>query len=232
MSGGDRSAPVVEHGGDGGPLVPGECQVWLLRHSGTVADGRDIGRRERSDAVRAVLVELLRRYLPGDEPVVDRTCVRCGGPHGRPMVLVGGRPSTVRVSVAHSGAATVLAFSGSADIGVDVEVVRSTWDWAPLLDLAFSEAEQRQIEVAVRDGADGRVACYERWVAKEAVLKAMGVGLAGPLRDVDTTGGRHAAWNGWTMAALPLELPLVGALACAESPTRLHMLDGPDTVGR
>ena len=232
-----RAARIIEAVPDPPGLPPrGECHVWM--HQGHLSsspgsaaspaspEGRspeDARRPTPAGTMRLVLDELVRRYLPSADPVVDRTCGRCARRHGRPVVVVAGLRSALRVSVAHSGGTTVFAFSGSADVGIDVEVVRPGFDWQPMLDLVYSDAEQRQTE-AVADPAARRARYYERWVAKEAVLKAMGVGLAGPLNEVDTTGGRDTTWNGWSMMALPVELPLVGSLACAETLTGVHML--------
>lgn len=210
MSAGDEAR------GDSGPLATlarGECHAWVHRRAqeppGPGARGR------RTEALRLVLRDLARRYLPDGDLTVERTCARCGGPHGRPVVVVDGKPSPLRVSVAHAGDTTVFAFSGSADVGVDIEVVRPDFDWSAMVDIVFSDAERRQTESSSPDAAVRCVGYYERWVAKEAVLKAMGVGLAGPLKDVDTTGGRTSTWNGWSMAPLAVDVPLVGALACA-----------------
>lgn len=231
MTGGDRG-PAVRRASaiiDGVPQEhrlpsPDECHVWVHRRAGGAPAAG--ARTAYTGAMRLLLLELVTRYLPAADPTVDRTCARCEGPHGKPVVLVGGLPSSLRVSVAHAGEVTVFAFTDEADVGIDVELVRPAFDWTVMLDHVFSDAERRLTD-EVADPASRRVRYYERWVAKEAVLKAMGVGLNGPLQEVDTTGGRDATWNGWSMAALPLELPLVGAVACARPVgVRLFSLPG------
>lgn len=191
-------------------------------------EGGPGGRSARTTRLRHVLDDLVRLYLPGPEVAsVDRTCGRCGRQHGKPQVVVGGRPSPLRVSVAHSGGAALFAFAASTEVGVDVEEVRPDFDWSPVLHDVFSEAERRQTEATEPDPASRRRRYYERWVAKEAVLKAMGTGLDGPVKEVDTTGGPHTTWRGWAVQPLPLDPPLVGALACAERPAVVRLLTVP-----
>lgn len=197
--------------------------MWVLPDC-LSAPARPADRRERRQRLRRALDNLVQAYLATDNVSIDRTCARCGGPHGKPRVRVGGHPSLLRVSVAHSDDIALFAFSGQADIGVDVEVVRPGFDWSPLLDTVFSVAEQRETEASEPDASSRRRCYYERWVAKEAVLKAMGVGLAGPVIDVDTTGGPDTSWNGWAVRALPLGPDVVGALACAERPETIRLL--------
>lgn len=197
--------------------------MWVHR------DGADRNnQRARTARLRGVLGDLVAFYLPAGAVIsIDRTCGRCAGQHGKPRVVVDGRVSRLRLSVAHTSDVALFAFSGSAEVGIDVETVHPGFDWSLVLDDVFSEAEQRQTEATAPDLASRRQRHYERWVAKEAVLKAIGVGLAGPVKEVDTTGLPDATWNGWAVAALPLELPLVGALACGQRPGLVRLLTLP-----
>ncbi len=82
------------------------------------------------------------------------------------------------VNVAHSGALVVCGVALGRAIGVDVEVVRPTPD---LDEVARKICDP--IEYAAMPPSPGSPAWldafYRRWVAKEAALKARGVGLAG-----------------------------------------------------
>ena len=109
----------------------------------------------------------------GDGDVrTGRLCPGCGSDrHGAPWARHHGRP--VHVSLSRSGAHLLTAVSTTGPLGVDVEsvaAVASRWD--PALVLAPGE----------RAEADDDRAWH--WVAKEALLKAYGVGLARPMTSV------------------------------------------------
>lgn len=107
---------------------------------------------------------------------IDRTCADCGRPHGRPRVLRTGHD--VHVSVSHSGGFVGVALTEIAPVGIDVEAV--TADLDDLVDVACHPDERSAI-VTSRDFTTV-------WVRKEAVLKAMGVGLRRDPATVVVTG--------------------------------------------
>lgn len=101
-------------------------------------------------------------------------CVRCGGPHGKP-VLAGGLAGRLHFSLSHSGRAVAVA-AAHEPVGVDLEAVR------PLAaeDLAarfFGDDERRLVAGA----ADPPAAFVRLWTRKEALLKATGEGITGGL---------------------------------------------------
>jgi 4'-phosphopantetheinyl transferase len=65
-------------------------------------------------------------------------------------------------------------------VGVDIERCDAGMDTRPMLEAVFTQEECD----AVRAAADPLAAFYLRWVGKEAVLKAIGVGLAQDLRSI------------------------------------------------
>jgi 4'-phosphopantetheinyl transferase len=104
-------------------------------------------------------------------------CMRCGGPHGKP-VLAGDHAGRLHFSLSHSGLAVAVA-AGDAPVGVDLEEVRPR----AATDLAarfFSEDERRLVAGAADPGA----AFVRLWTRKEALLKATGEGITGGLASV------------------------------------------------
>jgi 4'-phosphopantetheinyl transferase len=80
--------------------------------------------RRRIVGARLLLRDLVTREVGAGRTIVLRQrCERCGGPHGRPMVEVDGRPGP-HVSISHAGALAVVAVAPSA-VGVDVEPERN-----------------------------------------------------------------------------------------------------------
>ncbi len=83
-----------------------------------------------------------------------------------------------RFSLAHGDGVALLAISHLRyDVGVDIEriVSESERPWRELLERICHPCEAREAIAEAR--AIGSRAFYQRWVGKEAVLKALGVGL-------------------------------------------------------
>jgi 4'-phosphopantetheinyl transferase len=126
-------------------------------------------------ATRAILGAAL-----GEAPhdiAFGRRCVHCGDPdHGKPVV--DGAPS---FSLSHSGAVGVLALS-PANVGVDVETVRPRARLDRLARRVLDDAAFA--EWGTQPDAERLTAFLRAWTAKEAYLKAVGLGLVRPLRTV------------------------------------------------
>lgn len=112
-------------------------------------------------------------HLTGADPVsvrLDRTCSDCGKPHGKPST------PGAELSVSHSGDWIVVATTGSASVGVDVEQIRETHDTEALAKYVLADAE-----LGSRVQGDG---FFTIWARKEAVTKATGDGIRVPFREV------------------------------------------------
>jgi 4'-phosphopantetheinyl transferase len=138
---------------------------------------------------------------------------------GKPLVRNG--PS---FSISHSGGVALIGLAWGTEIGVDVEVMR------PLPDLQSLAAS---CLAATELGDLRRIDCTDRravqllsiWVRKEAISKALGLGLALPFdsfscRDgegpmvIGQEGAAVAQWP-WTVMDLALPAPHIGAVAIA-----------------
>ena len=150
------------------PPGPGWSVRWLTAAAG----------EPPPDADRALADHLLDVLGPG--PVVlGRLCPVCGSDrHGRPYARHDG--SRVAISLSRSGSHLVTAIrtDGGAMIGVDVERIGEVTRRVRYADLVHPDDAHLLEPVA---GAD-RTAYL--WVAKEAALKAEGVGLTRPMPQV------------------------------------------------
>ncbi|MGW4501877.1 4'-phosphopantetheinyl transferase family protein [Micromonospora sp. NPDC004336] len=100
------------------------------------------------------------------------------GPDGRPVVAASGADGRVElpVSVSRTDGLVVVAARPAGPVGVDVERVRRL----PAVALARRWYAPAEASWLAGRPADGRVADFLRlWTAKEAVGKALGVGLRG-----------------------------------------------------
>lgn len=110
-----------------------------------------------------------------EDIVIDRTCDRCGEPHGRPRILDSG----LRASISHSGGFVAVALTAVADVGIDIEAIDEQRPYEPLIDYVCGPSERSYV------GA--REDLYVCWTRKESILKAVGVGLAVPMVELTVT---------------------------------------------
>jgi 4'-phosphopantetheinyl transferase len=197
------------------PLPDGTADVWWARRadaSDRLAGLLDEAEQRRWAAYRrfedrerflvgcALAKAALARYTgrsPSDVRF-DRTCARCGEPHGKPSIA-GGGPGH---SVAHSGDLIAVAVAG-APVGVDVEqaegrrhLLGGDGDPEALARLVLSEAEQASLAALP---ARGRARAFlVAWTRKEAVTKATGDGMSAAFSEVvvaaDAGPPRVTAW--------------------------------------
>jgi 4'-phosphopantetheinyl transferase len=103
---------------------------------------------------------------------VDRTCPRCGEPHGKPHLRLAERPplaGALNLSIAHVGQWVAVAPSSAGPVGVDIEELPVATD-EKLRSVAPSSTERAwspEIDPAT---------FLRYWVRKEAVVKASGDG--------------------------------------------------------
>lgn len=141
-------------------------------------------------AARSFLAQVAAEVL-GHDVVVTRRCRRCGSSdHGRPEVE--DQPD-VGLSLARTGGHAVVAVAVGAGVGIDVE--RLDADVDRLADVALGPHD-----VPTVDGHD----VLRTWTRKEAVLKAVGVGLLVDPADVGVSAGavhpRVVAWSSKVVA--------------------------------
>jgi phosphopantetheinyl transferase len=129
----------------------------------------DLRRRQFVETRAAVRRGLARRLD------IDPAEVRLvTGPRGRPE-LVGGE---CWFNVAHSDHLALVAFRSEGAIGVDLQRLDPALPWRRLLARICDELELAEARAEAR--AVAHLAFFERWVAKEALLKALGCGLSVP----------------------------------------------------
>ena len=133
------------------------------------ADERRLSGIRRADILtpRRVAAALLRSVVAHavgakpDDVIVDRTCPRCGAPHGRPTLPF----HDLEVSVTHSGDLVGVAICRGSPLGLDAEQVSRFHRSGPLQHISLTEA------------AESAAARCRAWVRAEAVVKATGQGI-------------------------------------------------------
>jgi 4'-phosphopantetheinyl transferase len=131
--------------------------------------------RQRYVAARAALRILLGRYV--DSP--PERIVFSYSTSGKPFLAPPGGGRGPYFNISHSGQIALMAFCASAQLGIDVELVREIADTENIVRGFFCREE---IEHWMELPADLRKrAFYDCWTRKEAFVKASGDGLSMPL---------------------------------------------------
>lgn len=159
--------------------------------------------RQRADQVRAVATRAALRRLLGERLRVAPASLRFGAnTHGKPL-LEGGAGLVFNVS--HSGACAVIALGlapGLEALGIDIERHNPDLDFNALASMAFTPLERAFLsrrglaphgEVGALPGFLS--AFFTCWSGKEAVLKAVGVGIPDYLQQVSVRPLRDARFR-------------------------------------
>jgi len=211
-------------------LGEGTCELYIASHVAT----------------RRVLASYLGTD-PAGIRLGRRLCPECGDPSHGPPAIVWPRTALAYSLTASSGH-WVLAVTEDNQIGVDLEA-NPTGDPEQAAPLALTAAELAHMR-GLADPAIRRAAFLRCWTRKEAVVKAVGVGLVADLRGIETDPARlapvavHFGVRGgpydWIVQDLPLGPGCHAALARqapARGPVRLYeyslrALPGPPAPGQ
>ncbi|HTD37290.1 MAG TPA: 4'-phosphopantetheinyl transferase superfamily protein [Candidatus Limnocylindrales bacterium] len=139
--------------------------AWATSDDRACAADLDEQRRRTFIAARAVLRALLREY--GIEPALPIQQGRFGKPS------IADAPQ-LRFSISHAGRMACVATSLAGDVGVDIERGDEPAD-AGVIRRFFSPSEAAAL-AKIPEGRRAR-AFTEAWTRREAVLKAVGLGL-------------------------------------------------------
>jgi 4'-phosphopantetheinyl transferase len=171
--------------------------------------------RRRYVVTRAALRALLGRYLSIPPLDIEFDWDASGKPR------MGAPSSGLYFNVAHSGGLALVAVASGCEVGVDVEQLRTVDRLEQIAERYFHPLEVA--ELLREPPADRSAAFLQCWTAKEAVLKAVGVGIGAaldrlhvPVRQHDgvfvdvTISNPLRCW----LQPLALEAGYVGAVAC------------------
>ena len=150
---------------------------------------RTAGQRSASETSARTIRVVLRRGAPRRELLRDVLAAELGkspaevvletDTRGKPWVA--SPPSDLRFSVSHTEGATLVATAREVDVGVDVERERDVTSWR-IWEHALTQDE---IATLPDERVARNAALLQAWVAKEAILKAEGSGLAVDPRGIE-----------------------------------------------
>jgi 4'-phosphopantetheinyl transferase len=102
--------------------------------------------------------------------------------HGRPEIAGPSSASSLRFNLSHTRGLVACGVSRGCDIGVDAERIDREVALLGVAKHVFSEREVAGLESLA--GAEQRLRFFELWTLKEAYVKAIGKGLAAPLKSI------------------------------------------------
>lgn len=150
-----------------------QCGSWLSENERERA-ARFISQQDQLRFVLAHggLRSVLGRYLGLGPDAVELDRSEAGKPFVRKDR---GGQSAITFNMSHAHGRALIAVSKGREVGVDLERIRSDIKVAKLSERYFAPSEQATIMQLTQERRAARFFRY--WVAKEAVLKAQGIGL-------------------------------------------------------
>jgi 4'-phosphopantetheinyl transferase len=174
------------------------------------------------DRRRFVASRVWLRRLLADRLDVAASEIRLQeAPGGKPE-LAPPMEAWLRFSMSRSGSVGLYALARSREVGVDLEERSRVVDTEAVGSRFLSPAERGVLDKL--EGEEKQLGFYRIWTRKEAVLKALGIGLDAPLAALDVS-GETARWDTgvpgapsdarcWSLQDLDVTFGHAGALAC------------------
>ncbi len=132
--------------------------------------------------VRRGILRILSGCYAGVEP---ESILFSYGKNGKPSLADESNVERIFFNLSHSEGMAIYAFSGSYELGVDIERIRDMADMAKLVERFFSTGE-KAIWKELPESQQKR-AFFHGWTRKEAFIKASGDGLSYPLDGFEVT---------------------------------------------
>jgi 4'-phosphopantetheinyl transferase len=171
----------------------GHVDVWLVPREADNAHS----------AMRAVLSEYTG--ISPEDLGFERQCAACGSrEHGKPRLTSGTQGRPPLFSLARNHRFVAIAVCADREIGVDLEDSQE----APPATYSWCHPNEAQ-KLSSLPPARREAAALRLWVRREAVLKAMGLGLGEDADGLDLS-GLPARFTGWTCATPTWQVTDVG----------------------
>jgi len=172
-----------------------EIHVWTvtvsdwLPHLATLAEFLNAAERERAarfrfekDRRRFSLCRGLLRAQLGDYLSLDPREIEFRfGANDKPGLVSSASPG-IEFNLSHSDEAAFFAFAAGKRLGIDIERIRPQVDVHGLGRQVFTPQEIEKLSAAPEQ--EKQDVFFAMWTQKEAYIKAVGLGLAAPVREI------------------------------------------------
>nr|AFP87525.1 4'-phosphopantetheinyl transferase [Streptomyces sp. CNQ-418] len=190
------------------------------------------GRRDYRVRAQAALRSLIARRLRCAPLAVRLERQR----HGKPRIVGDEAAAALRMNLSHSDRFAAVAMATGVEVGIDLEHPRALPQPTGLARTFMGDREFA--EWSRLSGAQAAESLFRTWTYKEAILKALGTGLAGDLRAVSVRPGgsrpvlealpaEAGPASGWTLIDLSgaCGVPAAVAAAAPEVVLTFHRTD-------
>ena len=145
------------------------------------------------------------------------------GAHGKPSIADHLRHSRIEFNMSHCEGVALVAVTSQLAVGADVETVHPIPDYLTIARRFFAQKEY--VTLAALPEVERCQAFFRCWTRKEAVIKAVGLGLSMPLHSFEVTLSAdgpagilslepgHTPFGDWSLIHLELFDDVVGAVA-------------------
>lgn len=107
-------------------------------------------------------------------------------------------------NISHTREAFVIAVSELSEIGVDLEKVKTEFNFEPVIRRFFGEGEQKYI---LEKSQKSRERFFLLWTRKESFLKAVGTGIINNLSEIEVSKGINHISRTIFETEIPVKLP-------------------------
>ena len=135
--------------------------------------------RNRYIVTRAILRKLLKGYLGS---VQSKNILFEQTKYGKPYLHHSMNITNIKFNLSHSNDCIVYVFSKNIDVGIDIEYINKDLIIDDIVEHCCSNQEQIELQKLFNDNKYAYF--YKLWVIKEALVKAMGLGLSFDLRQM------------------------------------------------
>lgn len=132
--------------------------------------------RQPADRIRYVATRVMLRKLVGLRLGVKPASLHFAATQRGRLELLG-LEERLSFNVSHSGDHALIAMSDVRTVGIDIEYIDPMLDWRQLLSVVCTD-DERQILTTEKPEWIQLEQFFRCWTAKEAVLKALGLGIA------------------------------------------------------
>jgi 4'-phosphopantetheinyl transferase len=189
--------------------------------------------REKLTRIRICLRNILSHYTH-----LPPQCIQfVRGPHQKPMIKADHSQPPVYFNVSYRKDYALIGISNNAVLGIDIEEVKPI-PLTPFINHYFSVAEQQKI-MATRKKESRLALLYTFWAMKEALLKALTIGLNASLKDYDLSEFLQRPFhfpefdkeNRWFIRNMSVSKSYKAALAVRSPQVNLQVLDYAQVAG-
>jgi 4'-phosphopantetheinyl transferase len=110
--------------------------------------------------------------------------------HGKPALQKHPEDHSIRFNISNSENICVCAFSQNSEIGIDIEKIHDLPNMDQIIAASFTDKERRKFHSLSEP--DLTRTFFQYWARKEALLKAMGMGMSYPLNKIDIAGNENS----------------------------------------